>query len=108
MATMATMVSFEKYSAEEKCLFVFRVNGSDELLYVDNFEDGIVTFQSPSEEEELVIKASTISGCFEEESNFVSELCKVFCDQSDEPLKAIRLKSYSGKVTLEITRQQSA
>lgn len=102
---MATIVSFERFSAEagENSMAVFRVNGTDELMYLENFENGIATLWN-AEEDKMSIKANTIFGCFDEQSNFVSELCKIFPSQKPTQLKTIYLKNYDRKVRLEIKK----
>ncbi len=98
---MATMVSFERFSEDENSMAIFRVNATDELMYVENFENGIVTMWN-AEKEEMGIKVSTILGCFDEKSNFVSELCKIFQNEKNTQLVTIFLESYDRKRRLEI------
>ena len=101
---MATMVSFEKFSVGENFMAIFRVNGTDEVMCVESFENGVVTLWN-AEEEKMSIKASTIFGCFDKKSNFVNELCKTFSSSKKATqLKTIYLKSYDRKVRLEIKK----
>lgn len=81
---MVTMVDFDKVSAEEDVLFVFRVVGCDEEMYVHSFSNGIATVYYEDDNPSRV-SAQTIAGCFADESNFASELCKVFLDEKGMP-----------------------
>lgn len=105
---MATMVEFDRFSAEDRPLFVFRVVGNDEELYVDDFCNGIATIYCEGEDTPS-ISAYIISGCFEDESNFASELCKVFPNNDGtmktDKLEAIHLKTLFSPITLEIKKR---
>lgn len=105
---MATMVEFDKFSAEDRALFVFRVVGSDEELYVYDFCNGIATIYC-EDEYGPSIGASTISGCFDDESNLASELCKIFLNNDgtmkEDKLEAIHLKTHLSQITLEIKKR---
>ncbi len=103
---MATMVEFDRVSAEDSTLFVFRVIGSNEEMYVYDFSNGIATIYY-DEDDASCISAKTIMGCFAYESNFASELCKVFLDEKGkavtDQLKTIEIIASDG-TTLKIEK----
>lgn len=102
------MVVFDRLSAWDRPLFVFRVIGSDEEIYVDNFCNGIATIWC---KDATCINAETIAGCFDDESNFASELCKIFINEeassTTDKLEAIHLKISSNSMTLEIKKNNT-
>lgn len=104
---MLTMVEFDRFSAEDSALFVFRAIGSNEEFFVYDFSDGIATVYYEDDNPSRV-SAQTIAGCFADESNFASELCKVFLDEKGMPktdkLEAIHLKICYGGMTMEIKK----
>lgn len=104
---MLTMVEFDRVSAEDSTLFVFRAIGSNEEFFVYDFRDGIATVYY--EDDNLSrVSTQTIAGCFADESNFASELCKIFLDEKGQAvtdkLKAIHLKICYGGMTIEIKK----
>lgn len=105
---MATMVEFDRFSAEDGACFVFRAVGSDEELYVYNFCNGIATIYCEGEDTPSV-SASTISGCFDDGSNLASELCKIFMNDDGtmqtNKLEAIHLKTHLSPITVEIKKR---
>lgn len=103
---MATMVKLYRFSPE--CLLVFRVIGSDEELYVENFNNGIATIRCEEDDDAPCISAKTIAGCFDDESNFASELGKIFLNNDGtmktDRLEAIHFKICSCRKTLVIKK----
>lgn len=104
---MATMVELGEFLPWDGCIFVFRVTGSSEVLSVENFYNGIATIRC-EEGDESYISAQTIAGCFDEKSNFASELCKIFPNDDEtmqtDKLEAIHLKICYGGMTIEIKK----
>lgn len=104
---MVTTVEFDRVSAEDSTLFVFRVIGSNEEMHVYDFANGIATIYC-EEYDVSCVSAQTIAGCFDDKSNFASELCKVFLNEKGmnkaDKLEAIHLKICSGRTTIEIKK----
>lgn len=102
------MVELGDFLPWDECVFIFRVTGSSEVLSVENFYNGIATIRCEEYYAEQPITAETLAGCFDDESNFASELCKIFLNDDGtmqtNKLEAIHLKICSGRMTIEIKK----
>ncbi len=78
---MATRVSFDKIWDYDKKTRIFRTS-SGHSLWIKSFENGIAT-ADPMGSCTITSYAEMIAGCFDEDSNFTSELLRAFDCETD-------------------------
>lgn len=100
---MATMVYFERIWAYDGTK-IFATNKEDEFIWVNSFENGIVMVE-PTLGTSISNYAELIAGCFEEESNFASEIISVFECESNTNFIGIQFV-FNG-VTILVTKENA-
>lgn len=96
---MATIVSFQgEYQTrpgKNESYPILRVNGTNEKMYVSDFQNGTVYIYSTE-----ALKTETINGCSDEKSNIKAEVCMLFKDVSTIQL---RIGSNNHQQTIVVT-----
>lgn len=103
--TNTTLVYFDRIWEHDDTTRIFRVwDPEEDILWVKSFENGIVTID-PTLGCTINSFAEIVAGCFDEESNFTSELFPAFDCDEDTSFTGIKFE-FNG-VTLLVTKENA-
>ena len=101
MVAKVRFVETWKYDKTSRMFVMY----NSEILWVTSFKNGIATVE-PMTGTNIYTYSKLIAGCFEEESNFESELLKSFgCDTQNTALTGIQLKF--NNFTMLVTKENA-